>query len=86
MLAGGAELRTGAWMVRGTIVALSSISLLPTFAYACTYNPTFLNLYAKHIATLGWTIPFDAREGGYRRYTGDTCVPGKGEILVWTGF
>ena len=86
VLAGGAERRTGAWMIRGTIVALSPISLLPSFAYACTYNPTFLNLYAKHIATLGWTIPFDAREGGYRRYTGDTCVPGKGEILVWTGF
>ena len=23
------------------------------------------------------------REGVYRRYTGDTSVPGKGEILVW---
>jgi formylmethanofuran dehydrogenase subunit C len=83
VLAGGAELRTGAWMMRGTIVALSPIPLLPTFAYACTYSPTFLNLYAKHLAALGCVIPIDAREGAYRRYTGDTCVPGKGEILVW---
>ena len=39
-----------------------------------------------HLAGLGYRIPVDAREGGYRRYTGDACVPGKGEILVWTPF
>ena len=83
ILAGGAELRTGAWMVRGTIISLSPIHLLPTFVYACTYNPTFLNLFARHLAALGCAIPVDARNGGYQRYTGDTCVPGKGEILVW---
>jgi len=84
VLAGGAELRTGAWMVRGTIVSLTPIQLLPTFSYACTYNPTFLNLYAKHLASLGCALPFDAHDGGYQRFTGDGCVPGTGEILVWT--
>lgn len=79
----GAELRTGAWMVRGTIVSLAPIPLLPTFAYACDYNPTFVHLYAKHLATLDIAIPYAASEGAYRRYTGDTAVPGKGEILVW---
>jgi formylmethanofuran dehydrogenase subunit C len=83
VLAGGAELRTGAWMVRGTIISLVPIPLLPTFAYACTYNPTFIDLYAKRLASLGCALPLDPREGGYRRYTGDTCVPGKGEILIW---
>ena len=83
VLAGGAELRTGAWMVRGTIISLAPIPLLPTFSYACTYNPTFLRLYARHLGALGCTMPFDALEGGYQRYTGDTCVPGKGEILIW---
>jgi formylmethanofuran dehydrogenase subunit C len=83
VLRSGAELRTGAWMVRGTIISLTPIKLLPTFSYASTYNPTFLRLYAKHLATLGFPIPYEDRDGAYQRYAGDTCVPGKGEILVW---
>ena len=83
ILRGGAELRTGAWMMRGTIVSLRPIRLLPTFSAACTYNPTFLRLYARHLGTLGWAIPYEDDAGGYQRHTGDTSVPGKGEILVW---
>jgi len=82
-LLGGAELRTGAWMIRGTIVSLTPIRLLPTFAYACTYDPTFLRLYTKHLATLGMSFPHEVQDGVYERYSGDTSVPGKGEILVW---
>ena len=82
-LLGGAELRTGAWMIRGTIVSLTPIRLLPTFAYACTYDPTFLRLYTKHLVTLGISIPREVQDGLYERYSGDTSVPGKGEILVW---
>jgi formylmethanofuran dehydrogenase subunit C len=83
VLMGGAEIRTGAWMVRGTIVALTPIRMMPTFSFACAYNPSFLNLYAMHLRKLGFALPCDAREGAYRRYTGDSAVPGKGEILVW---
>jgi formylmethanofuran dehydrogenase subunit C len=83
VLLGGAEVRTGAWMVRGTIVSLSPIRLLPTFLYACRYNPTFLRLYARHLQPLGFSIPYEVQDGAYQRYTGDTSVPGKGEILVW---
>jgi formylmethanofuran dehydrogenase subunit C len=83
VLLSGAELRTGAWMIRGTIVSLTAIPLLPTFSLACTYNPTFVRLYAKYLQPLGYTLPYDARQGAYGRYTGDTAVPGKGEILVW---
>jgi formylmethanofuran dehydrogenase subunit C len=79
----GAELRTGAWMLRGTIVTLTPVQLLPTFSYASTYNPTFLRLYAKHLSTLGFTIPYEEQDGGYQRYTGDAAVPGKGELLIW---
>jgi formylmethanofuran dehydrogenase subunit C len=85
VLGGGSELRTGAWMIRGTIIALTPVRLLPTFTYAATYNPTFMRLYARHLATLGVTIPYEDREGSYRRYNGDASVPGKGEILVWSG-
>lgn len=84
VLGDGAELRTGAWMVRGTIISLRPILLLPTFAYACTYVPTFLRLYAWHLAALGFVLPVDEASGAYQRFTGDGSVPGKGEILVWT--
>jgi formylmethanofuran dehydrogenase subunit C len=83
VLVGGAEIRTGAWMVRGTIVSLVPLRLLPTFTYACSYNPAFLNLYAKHLQPLGFSLPCSARSGAYERHTGDSSVPGKGEILVW---
>jgi formylmethanofuran dehydrogenase subunit C len=83
VMRGGAELRTGAWMMRGTIISMLPIPLLPTFSYASTYNPPFLRLYAKHLESLGFPIPFEDRQGAYQRYTGDTSVPGKGEILVW---
>jgi len=79
----GAEFRTGAWMNRGTIVSLAPIALLPTFSYASTYMPPFLRLYARHLGPLGFAIPCDEQEGAYRRYTGDTSIPGKGEIFVW---
>jgi formylmethanofuran dehydrogenase subunit C len=82
-LLGGAEIRTGAWMIRGTIVTLKPIRLLPTFSYACAYNPTFLRLYARQLQTRGFSIPVDVQDGAYRRYTGDTSVPGKGEVLQW---
>lgn len=81
-LLGGAEIRTGAWMARGTIVSLVPVKLLPTFTYACSYRPTFLGLYAKHLRGLGFAIPPVAGDGTYDRYLGDTAGLGKGEILV----
>jgi formylmethanofuran dehydrogenase subunit C len=83
VLMGGAEIRTGAWMARGTIVSLVPLRLLPTFAAAGPYHPTFLRLYARHLRPLGFALPCEPHEGAYRRYTGDAAVPGKGEVLVW---
>ena len=83
LLRSGAELRTGAWISRGTIISLKEIPLLPTFSYSCTYNPSFLRLYARHLSTLGFSIPYEERDGAYQRYTGDAAVPGRGEILIW---
>jgi formylmethanofuran dehydrogenase subunit C len=84
VLMNGAELRTGAWMVRGTIITLKPLQLLPTFSYACAYSPVFVRLYAKHLQAAGFSVPADAHAGAYRRFTGDSAVPGKGEILIWT--
>jgi formylmethanofuran dehydrogenase subunit C len=83
ILMGGAEIRTGAWMIRGTIVSLTPLRLLPTFSHSCDYNPTFLRLYAKYLQTVGLVIPTDIDSGSYRRFVGDTSVPGKGEVLIW---
>jgi len=83
LILGGAELRTGAWMIRGTIVSLTPIPLLPTFAYASSCNPTFLRLYAKHLQTQGFSIPYQVSDGAYQLYSGDAAVSRKGEILLW---
>lgn len=85
ILGGGAEIRTGAWMIRGTILSLKPLHLMPTFSYACVYRPTFLGLYAKYLQQLGIALPHKGNEGLYRRYLGDSAVPGKGEILVCAG-
>ena len=84
VLMGGAELRTGAWMIRGTIISLEPVHLMPTFVYACAYHPVFVRLYAKHLQSVGFSIPYESMQGAYRRFAGDAAVPGKGEILVWT--
>jgi len=83
VLLGGAELRTGAWMVRGTIVSLKPLQLLPTFSYACAYDPVFLRVYATFLSRFGASLPSAGQDGFYERYTGDSAVPGKGEILIW---
>ena len=36
----GAEIRTGAWMQRGTIILLKPIDLMPTFGESGVMNPT----------------------------------------------
>lgn len=81
VLMSGAELRTGAWMSRGTIITLKPCKLLPTFAFACRHTPSFLSVYSKHLAPLGFDLPLTG--GAYNHYTGDAAVPGKGELLVW---
>lgn len=82
VLSAGAGIRTGAWMRGGTIISFQEIRLLPTFLYACTYRPSFLRLVARHLQTLGCSLPQGLEEARFALYTGDTSVPGKGEILV----
>ena len=82
-LLGGAEIRTGAWMIRGTIVSLAPLRLLPTFSYSCQYNPTFLRVYADRLKEFGFVIPHKVAHGSYERFSGDSSIPGKGEILIW---
>jgi formylmethanofuran dehydrogenase subunit C len=82
VLGGGAGLRTGAWMSRGTIVAMKPLKLLPTFIYACTYEPGFLRLVFRQLHDLRMPELDQIRDGIARRYIGDTSGLGKGEILI----
>ena len=77
--------RAGANMKRGTLVTWGGLTdeLLPTFCYACTYQPTFLRFTLRRLQAWGLPIPPDAVEGSYQRYTGDLNTIGKGEILVY---
>jgi formylmethanofuran dehydrogenase subunit C len=81
VLMSGAEIRTGAWMARGTIISLQPVQLLPTFAFASEMMPTFLRLYAKHLSPLGFELPVAG--GTYHRYAGDSSGLGKGELFLW---
>jgi formylmethanofuran dehydrogenase subunit C len=83
VLGSGAELRTGAWMMRGTIISLRRLPLMATFLYSATYVPGFLRIYSAYLDRLGFPLPCSEQQGAYERYTGDTAVPGKGEILIW---
>jgi formylmethanofuran dehydrogenase subunit C len=84
ILQDGAEIRTGAWMVRGTIMSLQPVKLMPTFMPSGSFTPTFLNVCNQHLRHFGVSVPNDPTQGSWSRYVGDTSVPGKGEVLIWT--
>jgi formylmethanofuran dehydrogenase subunit C len=69
-------------MRRGTIVAMSRVTLLPTFAFACSYRPPFLRLYLRHLRALGLPLTDEQIEGRYARWSGDGLELRRGEILI----
>jgi formylmethanofuran dehydrogenase subunit C len=79
---GGLGARPGAAMRRGTIVAMSPVTLLPTFAFACSYRPPFLRLYLRHLRALGLPLTDEQIDGGYARWSGDGLELRRGEILI----
>lgn len=83
LLRAGSEIRAGAWMVRGTIISLAPLPLLPTFATSCSHNPLFLRLLARQLADWDIALPALDDQGTYDCYSGDSSVPGKGELLIW---
>jgi formylmethanofuran dehydrogenase subunit C len=75
--------RAGAGMKRGSIITYHLPELLPTFRYACTYQPVFLRLLLRQLRSGGVPVAEEWLDGHYRRYCGDQVALGKGEILVW---
>jgi formylmethanofuran dehydrogenase subunit C len=82
---GASAADTGLWSKRGSVVALGDITIPPTYAYACTYQPVHLRLLLTRLAA-EYKLPVRQRhlKGYYRRYSGDLAELGKGEILTWT--
>ena len=74
----------GAGNKRGSIVALGSVSVPATYAYACTYRPPHLSLMLLSLrARFGVAVDDAHLHGLYKRYSGDLVEIGKGEILEW---
>ncbi len=85
LIFGEAGMRPGAGMKRGTIGLLGTSdppAVLPTFRYACTWQPVFLRVYLRHLTACGFAVPEDCFETPVRRYSGDFLESGKGELLI----
>lgn len=75
--------RPGAGMKRGTIAAFGEApELLPTFRYACRFEPVFLRFYLRRLSEWGIWAETDLMDSCFRRHVGDVNGVGKGEILI----
>lgn len=74
--------RPGAGMKRGSIISMHPAELLPTFTFACTYQPTFLPIFLHHLRTQGLPISESQLHGFYGRWSGDSVELNRGEILI----
>jgi formylmethanofuran dehydrogenase subunit C len=82
-LFGKPGVRLGAGLKRGTVAVFGDQpQLLPTFRFACVYQPVFLRVYFRHLHNAGFTVADDFTSRSYRRYCGDLVALGKGEILI----
>ncbi|MCH8923454.1 MAG: formylmethanofuran dehydrogenase subunit C [Planctomycetes bacterium] len=84
-LFGEPGIRPGAGMRRGTIVfggSATTPDVLPTFKFACTYRPVFLQFYFRQLESFGFPVPENCPAAAYHRYCGDFLESGKGEILI----
>ena len=75
--------RPGAGMKRGTIVAFGEAPpMLPTFEYACTYRPVFLQAQLRAMRSSGSLEETALRADTFRRFVGDMNTGGRGEVLI----
>ncbi len=81
---GQVGIRHGAGMKRGTIGLLGTDrpDLLPTFRYACQYQPQAMTLVMREVERLGVNVPGELQAKGYQLFNGDLIEGGRGEILL----
>ncbi|MFQ5658966.1 MAG: formylmethanofuran dehydrogenase subunit C [Gammaproteobacteria bacterium] len=77
--------RSGAGMKRGTIISMHATELLPTFSYACTYQPAYLRIYLLYLQGLDLPLREEQISGAYQRWSGDAIELNRGEILLYKG-
>jgi len=75
-------MRPGPGMKRGSIIAMHETEMLPTFTYACTYQPGYLRLLLRHLRARGLPVDDAQIEGRYKRWSGDSVEMNRGEILL----
>lgn len=74
--------RPGAGMKRGSIISMHPVEMLPTFTFACTYQPTFLPIFLRHLRSQGLPVNESHLHGFYQRWSGDSVEMNRGEILI----
>ena len=79
---GGFGAHPGAGMRRASLVAMSAVSLLPSYARACVYRPPFLRLCLRRLHSLGLPVTEAQIDGRYARWSGDGLELRRGEILI----
>lgn len=77
----------GAGNKRGSIVAAGGVTVPASYRFACSYEPPHLRLLLTSLRRrFGFPCDPALLAGRFDRYCGDAGEPGKGEILVWTGY
>ena len=77
----------GAGNKRGSIIAAGGVTVPASYRFACSYEPSHLRLLLTSLRRrFGFPCDPALLAGRFDRYCGDAGEPGKGEILVWTGY
>jgi formylmethanofuran dehydrogenase subunit C len=81
---GPSGIRHGAGMRRGTLAFLGGDPppLLPSFRFACRYQPDVLALLLRHLQRLDFPLPGDLPRAEVDLYNGDLIEGGRGEVLI----
>ena len=84
---GESGIRHGAGMRRGTLAFLGSErpKLLPTFRYACRYQPDMLRVLLRRLIQLGMDLSETLADSEFDLYHGDLIEGGRGEVLMPAG-
>ena len=86
LICGEGGIRHAAGMKRGTLAFLGQWApeLLPTFRFACRYQPTVLTVLLRELRLLGFPVGDDLLSTQFDLYNGDLIEGGRGEILIRT--
>ena len=84
LICGEGGIRHAAGMKRGTLAFLGQWApeLLPTFRFACRYQPTVLTVLLRELRLQGFPVGDDLLSTQFDLYNGDLIEGGRGEILI----